>query len=216
MISELELWLIITISLVVVALSGLVIHYSMTPCPSCERRGSLWWLHQKKGGGPDRRYKANYQLCRSCGWTELDELLADVEAREQKRHRHPARGVTGEAASEARLLEAEQVERSVIWVLKYLARAEHRLAEGEKQRLFDVVEKLIPVKRQLDLWARADPLGVDSLPELEKNIAVLADLSKTERRQYYGMMETMAAMDGEATESEEARLKIIRERMGLA
>jgi uncharacterized paraquat-inducible protein A len=45
-----------------------VIHYTRTPCPSCERRwaGSRW-LHANQDGGPDRRHKENALLCSGCG-----------------------------------------------------------------------------------------------------------------------------------------------------
>lgn len=39
----------------------------LPPCRRCGKRGTMRWLREKKGGGPDRRFKENYQFCRACG-----------------------------------------------------------------------------------------------------------------------------------------------------
>jgi hypothetical protein len=44
------------------------IYYSRGPCSGCGRRwAGVAWDHSRKDGGPDLRYKSNYQRCCACG-----------------------------------------------------------------------------------------------------------------------------------------------------
>jgi hypothetical protein len=40
---------------------------SPDPCPHCGKRAYVQWLHSRKDGGPDFRFKVNYLYCCSCG-----------------------------------------------------------------------------------------------------------------------------------------------------
>ena len=47
-------------------------YYSRPPCFSCGRRwAGDHWLHIRKDGGPDLRYKPNYRVCNACGQMSL-------------------------------------------------------------------------------------------------------------------------------------------------
>ncbi len=55
-------WLV----LVPVMIAALIWAVSL-PCPHCGSRVGRRWLHPRKDGGADLRYKVNYRLCKQCG-----------------------------------------------------------------------------------------------------------------------------------------------------
>lgn len=46
----------------------IIVYLCQRKCPNCCRRGSITWLHSRKDGGADLRYKYNPLTCYRCGW----------------------------------------------------------------------------------------------------------------------------------------------------
>lgn len=42
-------------------------------CRQCQRRGTLRWHRERVNGGPDRRFRENFQYCQACGFGRREE-----------------------------------------------------------------------------------------------------------------------------------------------
>lgn len=142
----------------IAALLSILIWYVAAPkCPNCN--SMVRWVYATKKGRPDRRYKNNYQLCGSCGWTSLDNPKdeQDVQPQLQPEGQKPAVNASTKLNQEAekqrreaRLreetarLQAEEAVRR-----KATEAAILRQAEEERQRK-EQEEKEVPHK--LVLW----------------------------------------------------------------
>ncbi|MEQ8454934.1 MAG: TerB family tellurite resistance protein [Sandaracinaceae bacterium] len=220
------------VALVACMAAALFVHLSREPCPSCGRRGTVRWVHARRDGGPDRRYSTNFRLC-GCGWSEGQEQLEAVvaqrladahqlaraaeELRERRQRSHEAeRRRRAEAVeAEQRMVELEAEERAIIWLLKHIAKADRRNAEGEAQELQRQIDRLFPAERRDTVARWAAELRVDSTDDLHRAIDRLRDLPLVGRAEIYAALETMSVADGKATKSETTRLARIRSALGL-
>lgn len=57
---------------IVITLAIIVNYLTSEKCPRCSRRGTISYIHPRKDGGPDRRYKYNPRRCRKCGYIADD------------------------------------------------------------------------------------------------------------------------------------------------
>lgn len=195
-----------------VPLLMLAAYYAQTPCPGCERRGTVGWLNAKKNGGPDLRYGTNYRVCRACGWTSIDAKLAEIQADFQQRLDRIRAAAEAECAQEA----AESAERGVVWLLKFIALADRRFADGERQAIEEQIRRLFPRERHAKLMSWAAELKADSSADLNTHLSNFAALPSDDRAGLYRDLEAMATADGKATKAEKDRLKQIHGALGLS
>lgn len=218
--------------LVACVAAALFVHLSRAPCPSCGRRGTVRWLQPRRDGGPDRRYSTNYRLC-SCGWSEgevqretvvaqhlaeahrLARAAEEMRDRRQQAREAERRRCTEAVEAEQRRVELEAEERAIIWLLKYIAKADRRNAEGEAQELQRQIDRLFPEGRREIVARWAAELRVDSTDDLHRAIDRLRGLPLDGRAEIYAALETMSVADGKATKSETTRLARIRSALGL-
>lgn len=51
----------------------LAVLYSMPQCRQCQRRGTIRWHRERVNGGPDHRFRDNFQYCQACGFGRREE-----------------------------------------------------------------------------------------------------------------------------------------------
>jgi len=55
------------------ALLMLLAYYSRPKCRQCQQRGTIRWHRERVNGGPDRRFRDNFQYCQACGFGRREE-----------------------------------------------------------------------------------------------------------------------------------------------
>ncbi len=221
----------IVITIVGAIVLGVMIYLAMEPCPSCGRRGTVRWQHQRKRGGPDRRYSNNHQFCTACNWTTAppppDPRVIEREFQEQRERERQRRleleqqrekerqAIAAAEEKERRRVEEEATERTIVWLLKYIAKADRRNAEGEQQFLVEQIHALFPPERHARIERWADALKVDSAADYDAMVGRLRGLPLERRQGIYGSLSAMAEADGKATKAELTRLAKLRQELGL-
>lgn len=179
-------------------------------CPGCERKGTLRWLHQRNGGKPDGRYKNNYQICSRCGWVSPREAERRSAAEAADRQAQADRQREAEMLQqEAILWASEAPHRAFLWILKYVAMADRRFMEGERQAIFSIVKKIYPQERQSKALRWVEDLSPDPF-NLTEMLTIFQGASEDERKDLLRILNDMATADGKATKTELARINEVR------
>jgi len=191
------------------------VYLNQPQCPSCQQRGTVKWIHQRKDGRADQRFNDNYQTCSACGWvSEWEQQRQFQEASERERAHKKQKLAKEYAENQRKLTTLEAVPRSCVWLLKYVALADRRYKPEESKLIAEHVSYMFHELRQEEALAWADslkPVVNDFLPTLatvrEQGVEISASLMLA--------IEELANADGKATPAEIQRIDMIRTGLGL-
>lgn len=187
-------------------LLAMVIGPSGAPCPGCGARGTLRWRHVTRNGRPDLRFRDNPQTCRTCGWDSYAPLREALEA------------ARVELARITQRIEAERADvpvQSLIHLLKYIALADRRFGEAERNAIVRAVMTLAPGRlteeRALHWVTASEPEAA----RLGEYVAPFAGEPEELRARLLGVLQDVAVADGKATKSERERILAVKAALGL-
>ncbi len=189
-------------------------------CPQCGKSESVSlghtdtprYLYTRADGTPDQRYKRNprtdtYWQC-LCGWLDPNEIARREGIVVAQREREEA---------EKRRKEQEEQEapaKAVVWLLKYVASADRKFMEGERQAIIRLVRDLFPDHREAAIAQWAEELAPDPF-HLQEKLAMFGDSDASTKKVLLELCTEMTSADGKATKAEKARLDEIRKGLGL-
>ncbi len=116
-------------------------------CPQCGKQRAFH-LHQRKGGGPTRRYKDNPLTCRACGWSELAER--ERTAAERRVEAQRAATAREKVAAERR---AEETQRTATEAQRAAAAQEAQWG-AQQERAGGLKEEHLQAARERDAAER--------------------------------------------------------------
>lgn len=185
------------------------------PCPGCKARGTVSWLHPNKNGGQDGRFKINYQECSACEWVSPWEAERRQTMIKITHNLNEAfEKAIASLKEEAKIQEGESFSRAFVWLLKYIALADRRFTEGERQMIISHVKRTFPQERVETLTEWAETLSPDPF-HLSEKLAFFKEASEADREGLLQALSDMATADGKATKGEMTRIAEIRKGLGL-
>jgi len=179
-------------------------HFSGVQCPGCKRRRTIRWVHERKDGGPDRRYNDNYRYCTWCRWNELTgsprppPTPDEISAQEAQR-------VAQQREREARVAREAPV-RALVALLKRVAKADRQLTAAERAAIGAHAHRIFPgvvSDRQLELW-------LDDVDATDTCATYADGIDRAHWPEVLAAAEQLTLADGRATPAERRMLDEVR------
>lgn len=192
---------------------------SLPKCPACQKR-TLRWLHQRKGGGPDLRFKENWQNCMACSWTTRPSPVVLDPPSESAAIPSGRFGLrpSPSAGAAAVVEEASEQRLCAVVLLRAVAVADRRFGAEEREAITRAMDVLFGADDALarKALAQLNESEMSSLLIVDDACARLGRHPAEFRLKVAGLLQEMTHADGRATPKETDVANRLMARLGAA